>query len=75
MVRVITVLFRIQGLGRCGVVFSLNGGGGEKEGGQAQERVPESESTTLRVISLRAQNSGTWAARWALYERCSREKE
>lgn len=36
--------------------------GGEKKGGQGQERVPEPESTILRVISLRAQDSGTWAA-------------
>lgn len=62
MVWVITVLFWIQGLGRCGVAFSLNGGGGEKEGRQGQERVPESESTILRVSSLRAQDPGTWAA-------------
>lgn len=62
MVSVVTVLLQIQGLGRCGVVFSLNGGGGAKEGGQGQERVPEPESTILRVISLRAQDSGTWAA-------------
>lgn len=58
------------------MIFSLIVlGGGDKEGGQGQERVPEPESTILRVISLRAQDSGTWAAWWALYERCSRERE
>lgn len=64
---VVTVLLQGQGQGR-------GGGGGEKGGGPGWERVPEHESTILRVTSLRAQDSGTWAPCWALRERRGREK-
>lgn len=61
---------------RCGAIGSLTvwwGRGGGR--GQGQERVPEPESTIPRVTSLQARDSGTWAARWTLHEKCRRDKE
>lgn len=56
-----------------GVGWSVCMSLGEGEAEEGVGGVPEPESTILS--DLTAQDSGTWAAGWYLYERCSREKE